>query len=353
MRKFVIKCILIIVPIYLLVVSLNYFVDPANIYHVSVTDRIYDYLKEYPAVEVVGDFDEGALLEKRIMGLEKSPDTVVIGSSHVLYVAWKFDDFFNAGMSGEFLDDYYATVALLEEYDKVPNRVILAVDPYIFMDELTIRQESLYRYAQKEKALLSGEKEGFHLQDNAKYKKAKELFSFSYFQSSLHSLIYGVSSSYTNPTYDTGIGEYTKLLQNGVRVPASSAFNEVGKIRGDAEWYVGNGTIYTMSDYRSLSEKKISEFERLIDHLLENGVDVEIYLPSWYHIYYDEFESNILFSGVILSEEYVRDMAKVRGLSVHGSYSPYVTGLSEDSFIDSMHIAPEQAWENYCFILSE
>lgn len=352
MKKWLIKSLCLFIPVYITVVLVNYRIDPANIYHSSMVDRILEGLESHSGVEVVGDFDEGDLLERRIATMSDTPETMVMGSSHVLYVDWQFDDYANIGMSGEFLDDYYATIGLLEEYERLPRNIVLAVDPYIFMDEMTIRQDSLSPYAKAEKARVRGENPGEVNSSGKSFDRMKELLSFSYFQASVRALVNGVDSSYTNPVDSTESGEYMKILNNGKRIPALSAFQGADQCRWDAEWYVSNGSIYCMSDYRELSEKKIEEFELLVDYLLEKGVNVELYLPSWFSLYYDEFESNEKFSAVIKSEEYFRNMAEERSVVVHGSYNPYACGITDEDFLDSMHLKPEAAWKNYNCILT-
>ncbi len=351
MKKWLVKCMCLFIPVVLTVVLTNYFIDPANIYHASMADDIMAGFEVAPAVEIAGDFDEGALLEKRVASMTETPETIVIGSSHVLYVDWQFEQWFNAGMSGEFLDDYYATVGLLEEYNRLPEKLVIAVDPYIFMQGLSLRQDSLKAYAERTKDEAAGKIYKEKLTDKISFDKAGEIFSFSYFQSSAKALVNGADNSFANPTQDMEIGTRTKLLANGRRVPGESSFKGADQCRWDAEWYVSSGTIHVMSDFPKPDDEMISSFEKLIDYLLEKGVSVEIYLPGWFSIFYDEFAVNEKFAGVIKSEDYIRQMAVERGIIVHGSYNPYVAGITDEDFIDCLHLTPEAAWKNYSFVL--
>lgn len=342
---------MLIVPVYALVVFTNYFVDPANIFHASMTDKICEGLKEYEAVEVVGDFDEGSLLEKRIASFSTVPSVMVMGSSHVLYVDWDFDDYQNIGMSGEFLDDYYATVGLLNKYNKIPKTLVIGVDPYIFMDGLSIRQDSLSMYAADVKNMLNPSSYGRVKPENAKLKRIKELFSFSYFQSSAEALLHKVDASYVNPVSDPTIGDYPKILQNGRRVPSFSSYMAIEDMESASEWDVSNKAVYCMVDYETLDATKISEFEYLIDFLISKNVNVILYLSSWYPVYYDEFSSNVKFSGVLKAEDYLREMAGTREIEVRGSYSPYECGIEREDFLDYFHLTPEGGLKNYSVII--
>lgn len=351
MKKFVLKSLCLFIPIFLLIIAINFTVDPANIFRSTLTDNMMEAFLNHEGVEIVGDFNEGELLKKRIEALDRTPDTIVVGSSHVLYVDWQFEDYINAGMSGEFLDDYFATVGLLEEYGRLPKRLVISVDPYIFMSDLSIRQDSLLPYAEKEKAISRGEEYTKKLDTGISAERLKELVSFPYFQSSVSALIHGVNTASINPTDDAGVGEKTKILKNGMRVPASSSFQSAQQCVWDAEWYVSTGTIHVMTDFSELSENETKEWELLTDHLISEGVTLVFYLPSWFSVYYDEFEKNPNFSGVIKCEEYIRKMAAERNITVHGSYNPYVAGAENDHFLDSHHLTPEHGWENYNFIL--
>lgn len=353
MKKLVIKCLILIIVVYGIVVGINLMVDPANIYHASVIDDICSGLETHPAVEIVGDFDEGDLIEKRVEKLGRTPETMVMGSSHVLYVDWQFDDFLNVGMSGEFMDDYYATVGLLETYDRLPEKLVIGLEPYVFIDDLTLRQESLEEYMDKAHALAGGKKPQKKLLSGNRIDRIKEACSFSYFQSSVKALVKGTDTAYVNVADNTEIGERVKLTVNGKRIPGESSFWLVEDKDSAAAWNVSTGAIYCMTDYEELSENRVKEWENLVDYLLSKGVDVEIYLPCWYPIYYDEFETNELFSGVIKAEEYAREMAAERGITVHGSYSPYLCEIDKEDYLDSFHLSPEAGLKCYEYVMGE
>lgn len=350
MKKILLKSACLFIPVFAVVILVNYFVDPANVFRSSIADEIVEYFADYEGVEVVGDFNEGSLLKKRVASLSETPDTVIIGSSHVLYVDWQFDDYMNAGMSGEYLDDYFATVGLLEEYNRLPRRLVIAVDPYALMGGLSIRQDSLSDYAEKEKAIVKGEQFTGKISEGLSFSRVKELISFPYFQNSVSALVNGVNASEVNPTNETSVGEKTKILKNGKRVPPSSAYQSAEQCTWDAEWYVSSGSIQVMTEYSELAEKEKEEFTALVDHLIDSGVTVEIYLPGWFDTYYDEFAINPNFSGVIKCEEYIREMASERNITVHGSYNPYEAGVEKTDFLDSLHLTPEAGWDNYNYI---
>lgn len=347
MKKWIIRCLILFVPIMALVALTNYFVDPANIYHASMTDYIIDGLKDYEAVEIVGDFDEGKLLEKKIASMDKTAPVMVMGSSHVLYVDWQFDEYENIGMSGEFLDDYYATVGLLDKYDRLPETLIIGVDPYIFMDGLGIRQESLNSYAADAKAMISGNKRKGGFFENGELKKFKELFSFSYFQSSVQAKINGINASYVNGVNDTGEGEYPKILANGKRIPAVYSYNSVIDMDNAADWDISVGAVYCMTDFEELSSKQTGEWEALLDYLISKNVEVVLYLPCWYPNYYNEFVTNDKFGGVIKAEEYLKAEAFKRGIRVCGSYNPEACGIVKEDYMDHFHLNPKGGLKNF------
>lgn len=101
-------------------------------------------------IESPGNINEGLFLEAMIKSLRHTPETIIIGSSHIMYEPWQFQDFYVAGLSGAYLGDYYAIIGLLEETDRLPSHIIIGVDPWAFMTSASNgRHTSIAQYAQK------------------------------------------------------------------------------------------------------------------------------------------------------------------------------------------------------------
>lgn len=56
--------------------------------------------------------------------------------------------------------------------------------------------------------------------------------------------------------------------------------------------------------------------------------------PAFYNLFCDDED----YAGMILAEDYLLEYAENRDISVYGSYNPDALGLSEESFLDGVHL---------------
>src|SRR5580698_1852135 len=84
MKKLFYNLSLIVAPLGLLVLGVNYFIDPANIFSgKAYVAGISDVLVKGHNVDNVSNYDERALQEQMVRKLPYRPDVVVLGSSRV------------------------------------------------------------------------------------------------------------------------------------------------------------------------------------------------------------------------------------------------------------------------------
>lgn len=357
MKRFIWKCIVISVIFLTIIASTNYFVDPANIFSTKMTEQMVKELSDDKIVSILGDMDERIYQNLRIKSLEETPKIVILGSSHVMMVPWEFDDYYNAGVSGAVLEDYLGIIGILESEDKVPERMIIGVDPWIFNDGCAEhRYESIQRYVEYGKQIIGHENAGSVLiedTDGLQIGKLKELLSFSYFQSSVFSLAMIVrhhTFSRVLVESNTEYGEREKILPNGRRIPKKDRFLSKEKCETQAKQDIQVDNVYFVSGFQQLSQSKSELFIRMIDYLQDRNVSVEFYLPAWFPAYYEVFEHDRNYSGVMEAEAFIRSIADERGITVHGSYDPAVSGITEEDFMDVLHLKPEIMLQQYQFI---
>ena len=187
MKKFLVKCGLIALFVYGIVVGTNLIADPANIAGDGMVMEMADRLLSGEIVLSPGDYNEG-LLQKTILEA-KSPETVIIGSSSVLYIPWEYEDYQVIGLSGAYLRDDLAAVGLLDAEGDMPERIVICVDPWILRKDQGVgHHDSIAGYGRFEEAMISGvsrEEALPLLEDTGKDDSWKEFLSFSYFQSSV------------------------------------------------------------------------------------------------------------------------------------------------------------------------
>ena len=342
------------VIIFVPVISCNYFVDPANVFHDDVVCKVAEYLSDGNIVEVPANMDEGLLQEKMIASMKVAPETVIIGSSHVMYIPFKYENVYNAGMSGSYLGDYYAILGLLKYYDKMPKRVVIGVDPWTFMkDDVDGRWTPLQKYAIYFKGELAG---NGVLEDVwiSKKKKLKELVSFSYFHTSWKKfkddgLRKGAETVCV--AEDNAIGEKQKKNPDGRLIPSQKGFQSKIQISKDVTDGIRAGKIYQVgTGFKEISYERLKSFEELIKYMKNNGIEVQLYLPAWHPKVYEFFLQNEDFVGVIKVEEEMRRLGRKYNIPVHGGYNPVLCNITEDDFMDWLHLKPEKMLENYEYV---
>lgn len=359
MKKFLEKILLFSVLVYIPIVFLNYRVDPARLWGSDTIDEATEYLTKGIAIEQFGDMDEGLFQEQMIEKLNWTPDVVVIGSSHVMYLPLPYDNYYCAGMSGSYLGDYYAIVGLLESNNKLPERIIIGVDPWSFLtSSLEGRHKYLEPYAKKTKSEIGGEKIRTKW-NGGNLKKLMEMFSASYYQATLSNISEkGLKYSLRKNKEDVVLvddeidaNEKTEILPNA-RFTMPQRKEKLEELEESARSVINSGEIYQLGNsFESVNEKNFAEFKGLIDYLRTKNVEVEIYLPSWYPSVYDYFESSGRFEGVNDLETLIREFGEKEDIVIRGSYNPNLGGVEEEDFHDWLHLTPEKMLDNYNVIL--
>ena len=366
MKKFIFSIAGFVAVIYLTIFGINYYVDPANLFHDSVIGDMVEKLSDGNIIENPGDIDEGQFVEQYAHSLSEAPDLLVLGSSRIMYLPWEEinDDPFIGGLSGSYLGDYYGVVGIFESSVGLPGNIVIGVDPWAFYtDALSGRHTSISEYAKYEKELVDTGNSNIEPDVSANTgRKIRELFTFSYFQASIKSLYSRVRTNGLGALADTGkknvtialddsIGDVSKIIPNGRRVMAKEAFFTVAENDESVNSMIAQQAIYQLgSGFSELNNSNLQEFEDLIVYLQDRGVNVEIYLPSWYPSLYDHFCENDNYSGIIKLEDYLRDFAMKRNITVHGSYNPYISDIHKDDYADWLHLKSEKMLYNYQYI---
>lgn len=357
MKKFILKCLIIIIPLYAFVVFTNYYVDPANLFNDNLIDSMTDNMIAGNIIVSPGDVGEGQLVKSYIEKLPKVPDTVVIGSSHVMYIPFEYDNYIVASLSGAYLKDYLSVIGILEEKEKLPKRIVLGVDPWAFTGtEIPCRHISVSEYADR---LLdrvyereSGKKSLFD--DNFIYAASgvKELFSFSYFQSSLSAFGRGSLKNAEVKVVDSDVSDDTpKIMPNGRRIMTLTSYKTVEGMDGEAANAISADSIYGLNGFTHISDVNKDAFCDTIKYLSDKGIDIELYLPPWYPFYYDIFKDSPDFAGVLKVSDMVYEIgSEFDNVTVHGSYNPDEVNVSREDYADSFHLKPDEMLRSYQYI---
>lgn len=361
MKQFLLKAAVFAAVVYAVVIGFNYYMDPANIFHNEVTFELAEKLAQGNIVQSPGDFDEGLRLELGIQYLKETPQTVVIGSSHTRYIPFPDEGLYNASTSTAYLGDLYATMGILEYEKKIPSRIVLGVDQWIFREDASsTHHTSIANYNAYERQLVLDGATNPELAasgQNSDFEKLKELVSFAYFQSGLDALEERGLPNRENESIrivDNDTPEnFQKLLPNGRGTMNLNAYWTVEKIdsmvlQGDeSELFLYALPTTVLEDNR----QAVSEFEKLIAHMQDLGIEVEFYLPCWYPKTYAYYAKTADTAGGVKVEEYLRAYAAAHGITVHGSYDPSLCNMTPEDYSDWKHLTPEKMLEEYSVIL--
>lgn len=361
MRKFIIKCGVFFLIVYTMIVSLNYKIDPANLFHTSIVEKMVPLLNDGKIIESPGDLDEGLFKLEMIKNMRWMPETVVIGSSHIMYEPWPFENCFVAGLSGAYLGDYYAVVGMLEEYKSLPQHIVIGTDPWAFMTRAENgRHKSINEYALNSLDRVQGNKPDVREKSQQdKFYKYKELFSFAYFQASFKKMrSEGISKSLKEDKREiivvdnAEIEKKQKIMPNGRYIFSESGLKSIQENNNSADAAIRKQQIYQLgAGFSDLQTDNLAQFEKLIIYLQKKGVKIDFYLHPWYPSVYKHFCENEKYSGVLKTEEYLRDLGKKYNIVVHGSFSSELTGMKEEDFADWFHLKADKMMECYNIVL--
>jgi hypothetical protein len=334
MRKLVVRLILIIVPIAVLVVSINFFTDPANVF----SDRAYvagicDILVKGHNVDNVSNYNERALQEQMISKLPYRPDVVVLGSSRVMEIG---SDFFpgervlNCGVSHGNIYDVIAIVGLLDSLRKLPAKIVINVDPHLICQGGTMEWQTLLPYYNY--LLAKWRLPGGMTQRSLFMEKMTTLFSFEYFEKSITFLAQRKSKHFR----DVGTERpavYGRFSDGTICYPASYANPDTTKVASDALVVGGREVV-------SLDAEKFKLLSTLVESLRRQRVTVALVMLPYHREYYRAM--NQRFGNVFGAYDTLyRQFARANDISVRGGFDAVGLGVPDDEFYDAWHCSKE------------
>lgn len=347
MRKFFVKYMIFAGVIMGILGCINYIGDPANLFHKEILAKINEYLSQGNTVSVPSDMDERLFQKARIDSLGEDIDTYILGSSHIMYIPWEYPSYYCAGVSGAMLEDDIAIFGMIEDHDNTVERVIICVDPWLFLDNTEEnRYQSIEEKYEKEYKRITGRSLNKQFSDSTFISsETKELFSPSYFRSSVKSImrtwVLHDNNREVEISQDDSINEKAKILPNGTRIPSKSDFKSEIVNSENAFKNIESNSVYHILENSSLSEEKMFLFRRFLEYLLRKDIIVELYLPAWYSDYYQAFNENEGYSFVLSIEEYALSVGDDLNISVHGSYDPIYSDINNSDWMDDLHLKPE------------
>jgi len=196
--------LLLFLPIVVLIVGANYFVDPANLYHSKVpharegetTEQTFArYLSSGYNVANVETLDERLLQKYFITSMPRDPlQMVVLGSSRSQLIGNNIFPgirIINNSVTGATVEDIFAILDLYDSMNFKPDTIAIELSPWYLNDNNAqtrwkVLQSNYERFETKLRKGTSVDSSGVAWSGNRTIDpKIKELFNFEYFQQSM------------------------------------------------------------------------------------------------------------------------------------------------------------------------
>lgn len=349
------KRFLLLIPIPISMILINFFYDPAHLYTGGRYEKgIANYLLAGKNVAGVTNYDSHLLQEYYIQGLTGRKDVIVLGSSRSLSLKsdiFKTKSFFNNSINSARIDDYEYVYNLYRDKSLIPRTVVIGVDPWILY-----RNKSNLKGANTSSIIIK--KVGpaltiishiFHVgitQD--KISKYYQLISPSYFQRSFSLFTKSLADSNNSSKYfaisDPNDSRIIKYADGSMNLNTDKKDKE--QIRQSAVSY---DPIPLLGGFEELDKGLINHFQHFVDLLQSDGVEVIFYLPPFHPITYKNL-INSKYGIIIDAQDYFVSLAAKKGIKVFGSYNPQDYNLDESLFADGSHpaeLAPKIIFSNY------
>ena len=374
---------LAVCPVFLFVVWFNYTVDCSGLYQGDLVYRnIAELLLQENNVSGFSMMDHRAVAERyiQLLPVEQVHDTVTIGSSRVMQLTKELigTSFFNYGVTGGDYRDVMNHFYMLDKYGKLPKRVVLGVDPWLFRADALDKRSNAELFEEMQAEAL-GHKTGYVAPQPSKaYLKADELvqkltdgtynltnlnittetlpalLDLAYFQGNLdywweNRDAEAVSSEVTDTGYVVEYRAVTdeELVDNDGEIKMGDGsvwyaahFRNASQEAVTSQAHTHAGTFVYMEGYTELEQAQCELFEQFVAYMQSCGVEVIFYL-SPYHPFtyeYQQLYKQEVVGGFFEVEPYLRDYAAQQGITVVGSYDPTKLGLTGEDFYDGLHV---------------
>lgn len=337
--KLFFRKLIFLIPVPLIIIITNYYIDPANLYKSDYEAGIAKYLLEGYNVANVADCNDRLLQECYINGLKDKKEILVLGSSRALLISsglFPGNSFYNSSVTVGKLDDYEKFYQMYKEKGLKPSTIILGVDPWLIRYGYNI-QKNDFNLKNEFKKILP-------LKDIIP-EKYLELLSISYFQNSLLRIINRQTMAKYYPTKNTEDDTFMKLSDGSINYHKSKKNRTIEEVRNIAIDFASKEIC--RYGYYDIYPEQTKELEKFIDLLLNDKVKVIFFLAPYHPCAYEIFMQSANYK-IKETEEYIKKLAEEKNIKIVGSYNPAVYSVTEEDFYDGVHAkksAIKKIWE--------
>lgn len=338
MKKFIINITLLSLPLFFLLVATNYYSDAARLFDNEYEKKMAQIITSGQNATNVENYDERLFQKELISDSSWQPNLVIIGSSRTMLLTSglvKDSTLSNNSVSGASLRDLIAVYQIYKDSNKLPEKIIIGIDPWLFNESRKDeRWKSLEEYYYK----FINKKDHEQIEVN----NYKELFSLSYFQSSLRRIpksILGKNQVMaSNRKYNYSA---TKLSDGSLAYGQKYRSASQKEIDNTIDYFITQD-LYGLKDFIFISEQRWKKFGLLVFDMKKNNIEVEFFLAPYSPKTFNRIRND--YPLALEVEEKIRKFSEVNKIKIYGSFNPKKYDLDKTFFYDNMH-AKETAIE--------
>lgn len=337
------KKLFLLAPVVLFVPATNYILDPASIYqHSQYEQRVAANLLQGKDALHFSNCDERIVQKLYIHKTHQIAEVVVLGSSRAMQITQPMFPqhlFFNSSVFAADLEDLLAIYQLYRETQKIPQFLILGLDPWILNEKnelihwRTILEE--YRAIAQDIGIQLPPHNFLGL-EKSQIQKWTSLFSISYFQYCVRRSIQERFFIFKNGSQKTIFpikrkdGSYIDDPRKTLRPTELIRQESILRARATPIDFIRN--------FWELDPHSKTIFEGFIKLLIDEKVHLIFYLPPYhpsaYSILIQRPDSRVFAE----SEIFFRAVAKKYKIPVLCSYNAIACATSDEDFSDWMHL---------------
>ena len=335
------KAALALLPLLALLMSVNYYADPANVLRGGYEQQVAQILASGQNATNLRNMDDRGFIQSYVEQATQKPETLVLGPSRGMQITKEItgdDTTFNAGVTGADIRDCISVYRLFEQKFGAPQRVILTLDPWMLCEENLDGRAMLEGYLDfcKQHGFESYGQNKIMPFSASQIEKASQIISIPYFQASLEYLKKG-------------------LHRSRDAVPTQAHYTETDMRRADGS-YCYNAPYRDVAaaqlranDYIISKPLNIRSFTGVTPHLLEQltafikemqaaGVKVALLIPPFQNEYYAHMvQQTDNYVDLLATEQTIQALAKECKVKLFGAYNPEACGLESTDFYDGFH----------------
>jgi len=335
MKRFLVHLGLFFLPALVVVIGVNYTVDPASVFH-DVETEIARKLASGHNVAVYVNYNERLMQKQLIELLPHTPSTLLLGSSRMLLLGRNYfgTRTHNLSVTGASLQDIIGIFYVYKQHRGFPDTVVIGVDPWFFND---FNEQHRWEALQREYNSFFGKQTS--LSRPISLSRYAQLVSLSYFQSAVRMAFSpDADKKRIVTTPQKCNGTITRLPDGTICYEPYRRNRNAEQRRHAAEAYIA-AKLYGIESFEQLSQTRQQEFELFAQRVQSGGSTLILLLLPYNPIVWEYVENTPRYHAVLRSQAYIKTVARNLNITLWGDYIPAQCSVGVEDFYDGIHLS--------------